>query len=98
MASRRLRQAAAFRREAVDLVIPCFGLAAGLERDRDAVQTALHLPWTMSPAEGQVNRIKTAKRSMYGRAGFELLHVRVFRAARRRNNSTGNAGKPVFQR
>lgn len=55
--------------------------AAGLERDRDAVQAALDLPWTTSPVEGQVSRIKTVKRSMHGRAGFDLLHARVLRAA-----------------
>lgn len=49
------------------------GFAASLGRDQDAVQAALDLPWTTSPVEGQVNRIKTIKRSMYGRAGFQLL-------------------------
>ena len=46
---------------------------AGLRRDLAAVQAALDTPWTTSPAEGQINRIKTIKRSMYGRAGFQLL-------------------------
>jgi len=57
------------------------GFAANLGRDRDAVQAALDLPWTTSPVEGQVNRIKTIKRSMYGRAGFDLLRARVLQAA-----------------
>ena len=57
------------------------GLAASLGRDHDAVQAALDLPWTTSPVEGQVNRIKTIKRSMYGRAGFDLLRARVLHAA-----------------
>ncbi len=57
------------------------GFAANLGRDRDAVQAALDLPWTTSPVEGQVNRIKTTKRSMYGRAGFDLLRARVLQAA-----------------
>ena len=57
------------------------GFAASLGRDQDAVQAALDLPWTTSPVEGQVNRIKTIKRSMYGRAGFDLLRARVFHAA-----------------
>lgn len=30
-----------------------------------------------SPAEGQINRLKMLKRTMYGRAGFELLRARV---------------------
>ena len=55
--------------------------AASIRRDLPAVQAALDLPWTTSPAEGQINRIKTIKRSMYGRAGFELLRARVLHAA-----------------
>lgn len=57
------------------------GFAASLSRDKDAMQAALDLPWTTSPVEGQVNRIKTIKRSMYGRAGFNLLRARVLNAA-----------------
>ncbi len=55
--------------------------AAGLKRDLAAVQASLDTPWTTSPAEGQINRIKTIKRSMYGRAGFPLLRARVLNAA-----------------
>jgi hypothetical protein len=55
--------------------------AAGLPRDINAVQAALDLPWTTSPVEGQVNRIKMIKRTMYGRAGFDLLRARVLSAA-----------------
>jgi len=55
--------------------------AAGLRRDLVAVQAALDTPWTTGPAEGQINRIKTIKRSMYGRAGFQLLRARVLNAA-----------------
>ena len=29
------------------------------------------------PVEGQVNRLKTIKRQMYGRAGVELLRARL---------------------
>jgi transposase len=57
------------------------GFAAGLRREIQAVQAALELPWTTSPVEGQVNRLKTIKRSMYGRAGFQLLRQRVLQAA-----------------
>ncbi len=57
------------------------GFAASLGRDRNAVQAALDLPWTTSPVEGQVNRIKTIKRFMHGRAGFDLLRARVLNAA-----------------
>ena len=54
---------------------------ASLRRDLGAVQAALELPWTTSPAEGQINRLKTLKRAMYGRAGFPLLRARVLHAA-----------------
>jgi transposase len=55
--------------------------AASIRRDQAAVQAALDLPWTTSPAEGQISRLKTLKRSMYGRAGFQLLRARVLQAA-----------------
>jgi transposase len=55
--------------------------AAQLQRDAEAIQAALELPWTTSPAEGQINRIKMLKRTMYGRAGFDLLRARVIHAA-----------------
>jgi transposase len=55
--------------------------AAQLQRDAKAVQAALELPWTTSPAEGQISRIKMLKRTMYGRAGFDLLRARVLHAA-----------------
>lgn len=51
--------------------------AASLRRDFDAISAALVLPWTTSPVEGQISRIKMLKRTMYGRAGFELLRARV---------------------
>ena len=60
---------------------PLAGFAAGLRQDIEAVQAALELPWTTSPVEGQVNRLKMIKRSMYGRAGFQLLRQRVLHAA-----------------
>jgi transposase len=55
--------------------------ATGLRKDLDAVKAALVLPWSTSPAEGQINRLKMLKRSMYGRAGFTLLRQRVLNAA-----------------
>ena len=54
---------------------------AELRKDVAAVQAALDTPWTTSPVEGQINRIKTIKRSMYGRAGFDLLRARILNAA-----------------
>jgi hypothetical protein len=48
--------------------------------DLSAVLAALELPWTTNPAEGQINRLKMLKRTMYGRAGFGLLRARVLHA------------------
>jgi transposase len=55
--------------------------AASLRRDIPAIQAALDLPWTTSPVEGQINRLKMLKRTMYGRAGFQLLRARVLHTA-----------------
>ncbi|MFE5487491.1 hypothetical protein [Streptomyces sp. NPDC056527] len=52
-------------------------LAAGIDRDRNAVIAGLTLPWSSGVAEGHVNRIKMLKRRMFGRAGFALLCKRV---------------------
>ena len=52
-------------------------LVTGLRRDLDAVTAGLTLTWSSGPVEGAVNRIKTIKRSMYGRAGFDLLRRRI---------------------
>lgn len=49
----------------------------GLRRDYDAVKTALSRPESNGQVEGQVNRLKFIKRSMYGRANFDLLRLRV---------------------
>jgi DNA-binding NarL/FixJ family response regulator len=49
----------------------------GLNRDRSAVQAALEMPWSNGPVEGAINRLKTIKRQMYGRAGLPLLRARV---------------------
>ena len=51
--------------------------AAGLHRDFAAIKAAIDLPWTTSPVEGQISRLKMLKRTMYGRAGFSLLRARV---------------------
>lgn len=53
------------------------GFAQGLRRDYAAVHAALRYPWSQGPVEGHVNRLKTLKRQMYGRAGFDLLRRRV---------------------
>jgi transposase len=54
--------------------------AEGIRRDEAAVLAAVTQPWSNGPVEGHVNRLKTVKRQMYGRAGFILLRARVVRA------------------
>jgi transposase len=49
----------------------------GVQQDKNAVFAGLTLPWSNGPVEGQVNRLKLIKRSMYGRAKFDLLKLRV---------------------
>jgi transposase len=52
-------------------------LASGLERDRAAVVAALTYQWSNGPTEGHINRLKTLKRVMYGRAKLDLLKIRT---------------------
>jgi transposase len=52
----------------------------GLRRDQGAVTAGLTLPYSSGPVEGHVNRIKTIKRQMYGRANPDLLRKRVLLA------------------
>ena len=60
---------------------PLESFAEGLKKDLAAVQAALDTPWSTSPVEGQISRLKTIKRTMYGRAGFSLLRSRILHAA-----------------
>jgi hypothetical protein len=48
-----------------------------LRRDVEAVRNAISEGWSNGQTEGQINRLKTLKRSMYGRAGVELLRARM---------------------
>jgi transposase len=51
--------------------------ACTLNRDIDAVSNAIEMQWSNGKAEGQINRLKTLKRAMYGRAGPNLLRPRM---------------------
>ena len=57
------------------------GFAGGPVRDLAAVQAALSSPWSTGPVEGQISRLKAIKRTICGRAGFELPRHRVLQAA-----------------
>ncbi|MFE3731934.1 ISL3 family transposase [Nocardia sp. NPDC059154] len=56
---------------------PLRSFAAGLVKDYDAVRNGLTLPQSSGAVEGTVTRIKSLKRSMFGRANFDLLRQRV---------------------
>ena len=58
------------------LLLPTFCLL-GSRAVRGSDNAALGLPWTTSHVEGQVNHIKTIKRSTYGRADFCPLRARI---------------------
>jgi transposase len=55
--------------------------AVGLKKDETAVIAALRLDWSNVQVEGQVNRLKMIKRTMFGRAKFDLLRQRVLLAS-----------------
>jgi transposase len=52
-------------------------LSSGLVSDLAAVRASLEQEWSNGQVEGQVNRLKFVKRSMYGRGSFDLLKARV---------------------
>jgi hypothetical protein len=58
--------------------LPTLGsYATGLERDKDAVEAALTLPYHNGRTEGVNQKIKLLKRQTYGRAGYPLPRQRI---------------------
>lgn len=55
--------------------------AQGLEKEGSALHAALTLSYSNGPVEGKINKLKSIKRSMYGRCGFPLLRQKVLKAA-----------------
>ena len=51
--------------------------ARGIRQDYAAVRNGLSLPYNSGRCEGAINKLKTVKRQMYGRAGFSLLRKRI---------------------
>lgn len=49
----------------------------GLKQDIQAVKLGIQEDWSNGVVEGSVNRLKTIKRLMYGRASFSVLKNRV---------------------
>jgi transposase len=56
--------------------------ASGLCEDYEAVKAGVTLPWSTSPVEGHINRLKMVKRQMFGRARLDLLSRRFLLAPR----------------
>ncbi|MCB8883790.1 transposase [Acidisoma cellulosilytica] len=80
---------------------PLARFATSLRRDVNAIKNAPATPWTTSPVEGQINKLKMIKRTMHGRAGFQLLRARILhsiasRSARfmRKNSKLGAPTPP----
>lgn len=63
------------------------GFAQGVAQDEGAVAAAMSEPWSNGQVEGQVNRLKTLKRQMYGRAGLGLLRRKALAVQLRREAS-----------
>lgn len=53
----------------------------GLQNDYQSVKASFIFPYSNGPVEGQINRLKFVKRSMFGRGSFELLRNRFLEAA-----------------
>lgn len=53
----------------------------GVQRDKEALQTACTSGWSNGQGEGQINRLKLLKRQMFWHANFDFLKVRVSHAA-----------------
>ena len=67
---------------AQDSAVPALQrFAKRLSSDYDAVRAAVTLAWSNDQVEGQINRLKTIKRQMYGRASLDLLERRFLLAA-----------------
>jgi transposase len=54
--------------------------AKHLLADYNAVRAAIESAWSNGLVEGQINRLKTIKRQMYGRVGLDLLRRRFLLA------------------
>jgi transposase len=66
-----LARAAATEIDAMQLVVRI------LRQDLGAVEGAVAERWRNGPVEGHINRLKTLRRQMYGRAGVKLLRARL---------------------
>ena len=61
--------------------MPLQRVAKGRRADDDAVSAGITRPWSTGAVEGQLTRLRTLKRQMFGRAKFDLLPQRFLLAA-----------------
>ncbi|MGF6177949.1 hypothetical protein ABIE33_006269 [Ensifer sp. 4252] len=61
--------------DAIDTLLTATMRFASVLRRHNAVKNAIELPWSNGQAEGQINRLKMLKSSMYGRVGPELMRA-----------------------
>jgi transposase len=79
--------------------LPAFHtFVTGVLKDKEAVLAGLTLPWSTGPVEGQVNRLKLIKRSMYGRAEFDLLRLHYSKKSLQRKNRYKHRQEPQAHR
>jgi transposase len=69
--------------------------ATGLAEDYAAVKAGVTLPWSTSPVEGHINRLKMVKRHMFGRARLDLLSRRFLRAPREGQAQAASPREPT---
>ena len=69
--------------------------ATGLYEDYEAIKAGVTLPWSTSPVEGHINRLKMLKRQMFGRARLDLLSRRFVRAPREGQTQAPGQRAPV---
>ena len=73
----------AWLQQAATSTLPAFQrLAQSFQRDYVAIKAGVTLPWSTSPVEGHINRLKMLKRHMFGRARLDLLSRRFVLAPR----------------
>ncbi len=82
LAERRVEDLESWLRQAAHSQLPELKrFARGLRRDEAAVRAAFSSEVSNGQTEGQVLRLKLIKRSMFGRANFDLLRLRfLYRA------------------
>jgi transposase len=69
--------------------------ATGLYEDDEAIKAGATVPWSTSPVEGHINRLKMLKRQMCGRARLDLLRRRFVRAPREGHTQASDQRAPA---